>query len=216
MLLAIDVGNTNVTIGVYDGARLAHSWRLAALRERTADELGIFLIKLFEQANVPIASVDGIAIASVVPPLTRPMEEMCERYFHHAALVIEDRTGLVFAGASDQAIGAHVLRSGIPGFTLELYADEGEGYYLNLTSGAPVWFVMWRIDEGDGSQAHPEAVSLSYNEAGRWLDGGHSVDGVAMPAEIYAWVGEYVEQNYRPEPKKRIKPRSFIHPKDRV
>jgi type III pantothenate kinase len=89
MLLAIDVGNTNVTIGVYDGDHLAHSWRLAALRERTADELGIFLVKLFEQAGVPIASVDGIVIASVVPPLTRPMEEMCERYFRHSALVVD-------------------------------------------------------------------------------------------------------------------------------
>jgi len=89
MLLVIDVGNTNVTIGVYEGERLAHSWRLAALRERTADELGIFLLKLFEQANVPIASVEAVAIASVVPPLTRPMEEMCERYFHHTALVVD-------------------------------------------------------------------------------------------------------------------------------
>jgi hypothetical protein len=42
------------------------------------------------------------------------------------------------------------------------------------------------------------------------------VDSVPMPPEIFAWVGEYVEQNYRPEPKKRIKPRSFVHPKDRV
>src|SRR5215471_7114525 len=89
MLLAIDVGNTNVTIGVFDGDRLAHSWRLAALRERTADELGIFLVRLFEQAHAPITSVDGIAIASVVPPLTRPMEEMCERYFSHKALVVD-------------------------------------------------------------------------------------------------------------------------------
>jgi len=89
MLLAIDVGNTNVTIGVFDGDRLAHSWRLAALRERTADELGILLLKLFEQAQVPISSVDGIALASVVPPLTRPMEEMCERYFSHKALVVD-------------------------------------------------------------------------------------------------------------------------------
>ena len=48
------------------------------------------------------------------------------------------------------------------------------------------------------------------------MDGGHSVDSVPMPAEIFAWVGEYVERNYRPEPKKRIKPRSFVHPKDRV
>src|SRR5258708_3720853 len=89
MLLAIDVGNTNVTIGVFDGERLAHSWRLAALRERTADELGIFVTRLFEQMHVPVAAVDGIAIASVVPPLTRPMEEMCERYFSRKALIVD-------------------------------------------------------------------------------------------------------------------------------
>jgi type III pantothenate kinase len=89
MLLAIDVGNTNVTIGVFDGDRLAHSWRLAALRERTADELGILITRLFEQARVPVSSVSGIAVASVVPPLTRPMEEMSERYFSHTALVVD-------------------------------------------------------------------------------------------------------------------------------
>jgi type III pantothenate kinase len=89
MLLAIDVGNTNVTIGVFEGERLAHSWRLAALRERTADELGIFVTRLFEQVHVPVASVDGIVVASVVPPLTRPMEEMCERYFSHTALIVD-------------------------------------------------------------------------------------------------------------------------------
>jgi type III pantothenate kinase len=89
MLLAIDVGNTNVTIGVFDGERLAHSWRLAALRERTADELGILITRLFEQARVPVASVTGIVVASVVPPLTRPMEEMSERYFSHKALIVD-------------------------------------------------------------------------------------------------------------------------------
>src|SRR3954452_2946634 len=89
MLLAIDVGNTNVTIGVFDGKALAHSWRLAALRERTADELGILITRLFEQVHVPVSSVTGIAVASVVPPLTRPMEEMSERYFKHQALVID-------------------------------------------------------------------------------------------------------------------------------
>lgn len=89
MLLAIDVGNTNVTIGVFDQERLAHSWRLAALRERTADELGILITRLFEQVHVPIDAVHAIAVASVVPPLTRPMEEMCERYFDRAALVVD-------------------------------------------------------------------------------------------------------------------------------
>jgi hypothetical protein len=48
------------------------------------------------------------------------------------------------------------------------------------------------------------------------MDGGHSVDGVPMPREVYAWVGEYVAANYRPEPRKRIRPSSFRHPKDRV
>jgi len=89
MLLVIDVGNTNVTVGVFDGDRLAHSWRLAALRERTADELGILITRLFEQAHVPVSTVTGIAVASVVPPQTRPMEEMSERYFGHTALVVD-------------------------------------------------------------------------------------------------------------------------------
>jgi type III pantothenate kinase len=89
MLLAIDVGNTNVTIGVFDGERLAHNWRLAALHERTADELGIFVTRLFEQTKVDVSTVSGIAVASVVPPLTRPMEEMCERYFHKHALIVD-------------------------------------------------------------------------------------------------------------------------------
>jgi hypothetical protein len=100
-----------------------------------------------------------------------------------------------------------------PGFELTLYRDETEGYYLNVSSGAPKIFVLWRME---GEQGLPLQITASYDEGGRWLDGGHSVDSVAMPPEIFAWVGDYVEKNYRPEPKKRIKPRSFIHPKDRV
>jgi type III pantothenate kinase len=59
------------------------------LRERTADELGIFVTRLFEQTKVAVSSVSGIAVASVVPPLTRPMEEMCERYFGQTALLVD-------------------------------------------------------------------------------------------------------------------------------
>jgi len=99
-----------------------------------------------------------------------------------------------------------------PGLTLMLHKDELEGYYLNVSAPAPRVFVLWRME---GERALPLEVTVSSEEGGRWLDGGHSVDGVAMPPEIFAWVGEYVEHNYRPEPKKRIKPRSFVHPKDR-
>ena len=100
-----------------------------------------------------------------------------------------------------------------PGFKLVLHKDETEGYYLNVSGAQPRVFVLWRMED---ESALPLEVTVSFDEAGRWMDGGHSVDGVAMPAEIFAWVGDYVEKNYRPEPKKRIKPRSFQNPKDRV
>jgi type III pantothenate kinase len=107
MLLAIDVGNTNVTIGVFEGEQLVHSWRLAALRERTADELGIFVTRLFEQTNIEVSAVSGIAVASVVPPLTRPMEEMCERYFGRTALLADpDNAGIPILYSPAADVGA--------------------------------------------------------------------------------------------------------------
>jgi hypothetical protein len=105
------------------------------------------------------------------------------------------------------------------GFEVAIHRDEIEGYYLNVSSGSPRVFVLWRMEGevgDDSARALPLQVTASYDEGGRWLDGGHSVDGVPMPDAIFAWVGGYVEKNYRPEPKKRIKPRSFVHPKDRI
>ena len=100
------------------------------------------------------------------------------------------------------------------GFEIELHRDEGEGYYLNLTAPDPRVFILWRME---GEEGLPVYVTVSSEEAGRWMDGGHSVDSVKMPREIFAWVGEWVEKNYKPKPfEKRIKPRSFLHPKDRV
>jgi hypothetical protein len=99
-----------------------------------------------------------------------------------------------------------------PGFELVLHRDEAEGYYLNVSVPGPRVFVLWRME---GDRGLPLDVTASYAEASRWLDGGHSVDSVPMPQEIAAWLGAYVEQNYRPEPKKRFKPQSFVHPRDR-
>ena len=100
------------------------------------------------------------------------------------------------------------------GFAIELPRDEAEGFYLNLTAPDPRVFVLWRMEAEDALPVH---VTVSSEEASRWMDGGHSVDGVKMPREIFAWAGEWVEKNYKPKPfEKRIKPRSFLHPKDRV
>jgi len=102
-----------------------------------------------------------------------------------------------------------------PGFVLQLFADEGEGYHLNLTSGAPVWFVMWRLDDEDPSQARAAAVSLSYNEAGRWLDAQERVDNVPLPEAARRWLQAWTDAHYRPEPKQRRRPVSFLPPEER-
>jgi len=93
-----------------------------------------------------------------------------------------------------------------PGFKLELFHDEAEGYYLNLTSAKPFVFVNWLEEEGAGV---PKFVTVSYNEAARLLDAGTRVDGVPMPPQWIPWLAEYVERNYKPEPKKRARPPSF-------
>jgi hypothetical protein len=99
-----------------------------------------------------------------------------------------------------------------PGLRIVLHKDEAEGYYLNCAGQQPKVFVLWRMDDERGL---PVDVTASFEEAGRWLDGGHFVDGVPITPEIFSWVGAYVEANYRPQPQKRIKPRSFQHPRDR-
>ncbi len=102
-----------------------------------------------------------------------------------------------------------------PGFEVTLYIDEAEGYYLNLSSGAPVWFVMWRLAEGDPSSARPEFVTLSYNEAARLLDAQERVDNVPLAPDVAGWLAAFTEVHYKPEPKKRRRPASFQRPEDR-
>ncbi|HQZ46137.1 MAG TPA: DUF3305 domain-containing protein [Usitatibacteraceae bacterium] len=101
-----------------------------------------------------------------------------------------------------------VLQRVFPGFEVTLYRDEAEGYYLNVSSGEPCAFVSVRTDE-EGEDPYPFQVTASYNEAARWMDGGERVDNAAVDLTFAAWVGEWVEANYRPEPKERIRPRSF-------
>jgi hypothetical protein len=95
-----------------------------------------------------------------------------------------------------------------PGFVVTLFSDEAEGYYLNASSGEPSVFLSIRKDDGE-SDPYPFQATLSYNEAARWMDGGEKVERVAAWPELAAWMGAWVEANYRPEPKKRQRPKSF-------
>ncbi len=89
---------------------------------------------------------------------------------------------------------------------LWLHRDEGEGYYLNLESPEPSIFVKWRPKETAAAVVgKPEAIaiSLSYNEAGRWLDAGEAVDRVLMPEEMLPWLAEFTQLHFEPEGKKK-------------
>lgn len=109
----------------------------------------------------------------------------------------------------------HVASTLFPALPVSLHRDEAEGYYLNLTSGNPVWFVKWRVAEDDPARAWPEAVTLSYNEAGRMLDAQERVDNCPLPAEVRSWLQAFTDEHYRPEPKQRRRPASFKPPQER-
>ncbi|HVH25894.1 MAG TPA: type III pantothenate kinase [Vicinamibacterales bacterium] len=89
MLLAIDVGNTNIVLGVFEGLRLDQSWRLLTLRERPADELGLMISGLFAHHKLDIHRVDAVVIGSVVPVLTPILRSMTTRYTGREPLVVD-------------------------------------------------------------------------------------------------------------------------------
>ena len=99
------------------------------------------------------------------------------------------------------------LRRLFPGFDVTLFRDEAEGYYLNASSDTPSVFVSVRMDEA--GDMYPFQATLSYTEAARWMDGGEKVERTVVWPELAAWMGQWVEDNYRPEPKKRQRPKSF-------
>jgi hypothetical protein len=106
-----------------------------------------------------------------------------------------------------------------PGYSVELFKDDTQGYDLNLSSSAPCWFVLWRMDEQASAEgqvmARPVAVSLSYVDAGRWLDAQETVEQVAAPAPVVAWLQAYVDQHLVSEPRRRKRPESFRNLSDR-
>lgn len=94
-----------------------------------------------------------------------------------------------------------------PGFRVELFTDEAEGYYLNLTASTPFVFVNWEMTD---ALAVPRSVTVSYNEAARQLDGGAQVEGVPLPAEWLPWIAAFTDRHFKiDEKKKRIRPPSF-------
>ncbi len=120
MLFAIDVGNTNIGLGVFDGKTLVQSWRLQTLRERTSDELGLLVDGLFAHSGVNRGRVKGVILSSVVPPLTATTQATVGRYFGLDVLVVDPagNTGMPILYESPAEVGADRIVTAIAAFEL--------------------------------------------------------------------------------------------------
>lgn len=108
MLLAIDIGNTSITLGLFQSDALGPHWRLASDNDRTSDEYGILMTRLLELSGVPCRDIKGVAIASVVPPLTGTIERACQDYLRIKPLIVHTgtRTGIALRYEDPRQVGA--------------------------------------------------------------------------------------------------------------
>lgn len=108
MLLAIDVGNTVVSVGVYDGSDLRAEWTIATDRSKTHDEYGLLFTNLIRYQSFAATEITAVAIASSVPPLVPTLEWMSQKYFHLKPLVVGPgiRTGMVIRYDNPREVGA--------------------------------------------------------------------------------------------------------------
>lgn len=108
MLLALDIGNTNITLGVFNGERLAATWRLSTDHARMQDEYSVTLTQLLHMRGLTVNDVDAVALCSVVPPLTPTFVELCRGFFGIEPLVVGagTRTGIRILYDNPRDVGA--------------------------------------------------------------------------------------------------------------
>jgi len=118
MLLAIDVGNTQLVLGVYEGTRLRDHWRMETRRQRTADEHGVLLRQLLESAGIEPEAVKDIVVSTVVPPLHFTLDQMGRRYFDTEALFVGPgvRTGMPILYDNPREVGADRIVNAVAAF----------------------------------------------------------------------------------------------------
>ncbi|MCZ8517591.1 type III pantothenate kinase [Paenibacillus filicis] len=123
MILVVDVGNTNIVLGVYEGKQLLHHWRLSTNRLATADEYGMMMYNLFRHAGMDLDQVEGVIISSVVPPLMFVLEQLCLKYLKKEPLIVGPgiKTGLNVRYENPKEVGADRIVNAVA--AIELYGS---------------------------------------------------------------------------------------------
>ncbi|MVP02204.1 type III pantothenate kinase [Paenibacillus lutrae] len=123
MILVVDVGNTNIVLGIYKGSDLLHHWRLSTNRSATVDEYGMMFHNLFQYAGIRNDQIEGVIISSVVPPLMFALEQLCLKYMKRAPLIVGPgiKTGLNIRVDNPKEVGADRIVNAVA--AIELYGS---------------------------------------------------------------------------------------------
>lgn len=120
MLLALDVGNTNTVVGVFDGADLKAHWRLSTRRAGTSDEYGIFVKSLFDFAGLDFRAINAVILSTVVPTVQGPLEEMSRQFFSVEAMVVGPglKSGMPILYEAPREVGADRIVNAVAAFEM--------------------------------------------------------------------------------------------------
>jgi len=120
MILAIDVGNTNIVLGVYRGKQLLTHWRLSSIKDNSEDEYGIMILSLFDHAKLDYRDIRGIIISSVVPDKMDPLERMCRKYFGIKPMIVGPgiKTGINIRYDNPKEVGADRIVNAVAGYEI--------------------------------------------------------------------------------------------------
>ncbi|MEA2825683.1 MAG: type pantothenate kinase [Actinomycetota bacterium] len=142
MLLAIDAGNTQTVIGLYDGDQLLDTWRIATNAERTSDEHVLLLIQFLSQRGSALGDLTGLVVSCTVPRLTAVLREMASRYLDLAAVVLEPgiRSGMPILYDNPRQVGPDRIANAVGAFDLyggpTVVVDFGTATTIDATSPA--------------------------------------------------------------------------------
>lgn len=144
MLMVMDIGNTNIVVGVHDGKEWIAHWRLSSSRSRTSDEFGIILGSMFQAGGVDMKAVKDIIVSTVVPPLLVPLCNMCKRYFGITPFVVTSNcnTGLKLDYDHPNEIGADRIVNAVAAH--HMYGDKGNLIIIDF--GTATTFCALRPD----------------------------------------------------------------------
>jgi type III pantothenate kinase len=158
MLLVIDVGNSNIVLGIYDGAQLIRNWRLSTDKSRTSDEYAVLLHSLFDQAGLGFASINAAIISSVVPPLTGVMEAIAHDFFNLTPFVVGPgiKTGMPIQYDNPREVGADRIVNAVAGYE----KHKGALVIVDFGTATTFDFVNARGEYCGGAIAPGLAISL--------------------------------------------------------